>query len=296
VTYSIVARDPATGELGVAVQSHWFSVGSVVPWAEPGVGAVATQSMADPSYGPNALDLIRAGRTAQEALDKLVRQDESQSVRQVTVVDSQGRVAAHTGDRCIKFAGHEISRRFVCAANMMRGETVPHAMARAFSIANDDLAERLVAALEAAEGAGGDVRGRQSAAVVVVRARDEQWNRSVDLRVEDAEQPLVELRRLMRLRAAYDLAERADELTAAGRTQEAALLYRRSMEVAPENDELRFWGGLALVQLNERVGGLEAVKSAIEANEGLGELLSRLSPEIAPSAPAVRAALASARG
>jgi uncharacterized Ntn-hydrolase superfamily protein len=296
VTYSIVARDPATGELGVAVQSHWFSVGSVVPWAEPGVGAVATQSMADPSYGPNALDLIRAGRTAQEALDKLVRQDESQSVRQVTVVDSQGRVAAHTGDRCIKFAGHEISRGFVCAANMMRGETVPHAMARAFSIANGDLAERLVAALEAAEGAGGDVRGRQSAAVVVVRARDEQWNRSVDLRVEDAEQPLVELRRLMRLRAAYDLAERADELTAAGRTQEAALLYRRSMEVAPENDELRFWGGLALVQLNERVGGLEAVKSAIEANEGLGELLSRLSPEIAPSALAVREALGHGRG
>jgi uncharacterized Ntn-hydrolase superfamily protein len=291
VTYSIVARDPATGELGVAVQSHWFSVGSVVPWAEPGIGAVATQAIADPSYGPNALDLMSAGRTAQVALDELVRRDEGQAVRQVMVVDSHGRAAAHTGVGCIPFAGHEIGRGFACAANMMRGDGVPHAMAHAFSIANGDLAERLVSALDAAEGVGGDVRGRQSAAMVVVRARDEQWNRSLELRVEDADQPLAELRRLMRLRRAYDLAERADELTGGGRGQEAALLYRRSMEVAPENDELRFWGGLALVQLNERRAGLEAVKSAIEANEGLGELLRGLSPEISPSAPAVREAL-----
>jgi uncharacterized Ntn-hydrolase superfamily protein len=291
VTYSIVARDPATGELGVAVQSHWFSVGSIVPWAEPGVGAVATQSMADPSYGPNALDLMRAGTSASDALARLVPGDEGEAVRQVAAVDSQGRVAAHTGRRCVQFAGHEVGRGFVCAANMMRGDGVPQAMARAFSTSVGGLSERLLAALEAAEAVGGDVRGRQSAAMVVVRARDEQWNRSLDLRVEDAALPLVELRRLMRLRQAYDFAERADELTAAGRAEEAALLYRQSMELAPENDELRFWGGLALVQLNERLAGLEAVQSAIEANDGLAELLNRLSPEIAPSAPAVRAAL-----
>jgi uncharacterized Ntn-hydrolase superfamily protein len=296
VTYSIVARDPATGELGVAVQSHWFSVGSTVPWAEPAVGAVATQSIADPSYGPNALDLMRAGGRAREVLSELVRRDAGKAVRQVAIVDAQGQVAAHTGRRCVQFAGHESGRGFVCAANMMREEGVPQAMARAFTTAMGDLPDRLLAALDAAELAGGDVRGHQSAAMIVVRARDEQWNRSLDLRVEDSAFPLVELRRLLRLRQAYGLAERADELTAEGRRQEAALLYRRSMELAPENAELRFWGGLALVQLNERLAGLEAVKSAIEENEGLGQLLNRLSPEIAPSAPAVREVLGGGDG
>jgi uncharacterized Ntn-hydrolase superfamily protein len=291
VTYSIVARDPASGELGVAVQSHWFSTGSVVPWAEPAVGAVATQASADPSYGPNALDLLRAGADARRALDDLVRADSAQAFRQVAVVDAHGHVAVHTGRRCIQFAGHETGRGFVCAANMMRREGVPQAMARAFTTSSGDLSDRLLDALDAGEAAGGDVRGRQSAAMIVVRARDEQWIRSLDLRVEDSAFPLVELRRIMRLRRAYDCSERADELTAQGRRQEAALLYRRSMEIAPENAELRFWGGLALVQLNERLAGLEAVKSAIEENAGLGELLSRLSPEIAPSAPAVREAL-----
>lgn len=288
MTYSIVARDPATGELGVAVQSHWFSVGSTVPWAEPATGAVATQSIADPSYGPNALDLLREGASARDALDELVRRDPGKALRQVAIVDSSGQVAVHTGRRCVQFAGHETGRGFVCAANMMRDEGVPQAMARAFTTAMGDLPDRLLAALDAAEAAGGDVRGRQSAAMIVVRARDEQWDRSLDLRVEDSAFPLVELRRLMRLRQAYDLAGRADELTAVGRPADAALLYKRSMEIAPENAELRFWGGLALVQLNERLAGLEAVQSAIEDNDGLGELLNRLSPEIAPSARVVR--------
>jgi uncharacterized Ntn-hydrolase superfamily protein len=291
VTYSIVARDPATGELGVAVQSHWFSVGSTVPWAEPAVGVVATQSLADPSYGPNGLDLMRAGKGAAAALDDLVRRDAGRALRQVAMVDAHGGVAAHTGRRCVQFAGHEIGRGFVAAANMMRDDGVPQAMARAFTTAFGDLPDRLLAALDAAEYFGGDVRGRQSAAMIVVRSRDEQWESSIDIRVEDSAFPLVELRRLLRLRQAYDLAERADELIAAERRQEAAFLYRRSMEVAPDNAELRFWGGLALVQLNERLAGLEAVQSAIEENEGFGALLDRLSPEIAPSAPAVREAL-----
>jgi uncharacterized Ntn-hydrolase superfamily protein len=179
---------------------------------------------------------------------------------------------------------------------MMRNDRVPKAMARAFTTSMGELPDRLLAALDAAEEVGGDVRGRQSAAMVVVRARDEQWYRSLELRVEDSAFPLVELRRLLRLRQAYDLAERADELTAEGRRDEAALFYRRSMEIAPENAELRFWGGLALVQLNERLAGLEAVKSAIEENDGLAELLSRLSPEIAPSAPAVREILGGGDG
>ena len=291
MTYSIVARDPATGEIGVAVQSHWFSVGSVVPWAEPAVGAVATQAMAEPSYGPDALDLLRTGRSASAALDELVRRDPGKAVRQVAIVDAHGGVAVHTGRRCIQFASHEIGRGFVCAANMMRDEGVPQAMSRAYSTASGDLPDRLLAALDAAEEAGGDVRGRQSAALIVVRSGEREWNASIDLRVEDSAFPLVELRRLVRVRQAYDLAERADELTALDRRQEAALLYRRSMEIAPANAELRFWGGLALVHLNERLAGLEAVQSAIEENAGLGELLDRLSPEIAPSAPVAREAL-----
>ena len=291
MTYSIVARDPATGELGVAVQSHWFSVGSTVPWAEPAIGAVATQSMADPSYGPNTLDLLRDGVSARDALSQLVARDRGAPVRQVAIVDARGKTAVHTGRRCIQFAGHEVGRGFVCAANMMREEGVPQAMARAFSTAMGELPDRLLTALDAAEAAGGDIRGRQSAAMIVVRARDELWHRSLDLRVEDSAFPLVELRRLLRLRQAYDLADRADELTAEGRRQEAALFYRRSMEAVPENAELRFWGGLALVQLNERLAGLEAVQSAIEENAGLAQLLDRLSPEVAPSAPAVREAL-----
>jgi uncharacterized Ntn-hydrolase superfamily protein len=291
VTYSIVARDPATGELGVAVQSHWFSVGSTVPWAEPGVGAVATQSIADPSYGPNALDLMRRGSRAGDALRRLVEADAQPAVRQVAVVDAHGGAAVHTGRRCIPFAGHEEGRGFVCAANMMAREGVPQAMAQAFRTAVGELPDRLLAALDAAEEAGGDVRGLQSSAMVVVRPRGEQWRRTLDLRVEDSAFPLIELRRLVRLRQAYDLGERADELLGEGRTDEAGLLYRRASEVAPENDELRFWSGLALVQLGDRESGLARVRSAIKENPGLAELLTRLSPELAPSAPAVREAL-----
>jgi uncharacterized Ntn-hydrolase superfamily protein len=288
MTYSIVARDPATGELGVAVQSHWFSVGSTVPWAEPGVGAVATQSIADPSYGPNALDLMRRGTSAQDALRRLVEADPQRAVRQVALVDARGGAAVHTGRRCIQFAGHEQGRGWVCAANMMRAQGVPEAMAHAFTTAIGEMPERLLAALDAAEQAGGDVRGKQSAAMIVVRGRREQWSRTLDLRVEDSALPLVELRRLVRLRQAYDLAERADELAGEGRTDEAGLLYRRASEIAPENDELRFWSGLALVALGDRETGLERVRSAIAGNAGLAELLARLSPELSPSAPAVR--------
>jgi uncharacterized Ntn-hydrolase superfamily protein len=288
LTYSIVARDPATGELGVAVQSHWFSVGSVVPWAEPGVGAVATQSIAEPSYGPDALDLLRSGIPAPDALRRLTNADAQQAVRQVAVVDAHGRAAVHTGRRCIQFADHQHGRGYVCAANMMARDGVPQAMARAYQTAIGELPDRLLAALDAAEEAGGDVRGRQSAAMIVVRGRGEEWRRALDLRVEDSAFPLVELRRLVRLRQAYDVAERADELAGQGRTEEAGLLYSRASEIAPENDELRFWSGLALVQLGDREVGVARVRQAISANPGLGELLNRLSPELAPAAPAVR--------
>src|SRR3990172_3841206 len=167
-TYSIVAVDSATGQIGAAVQSHWFSVGSVVTWAEPGVGAVATQSFADPSYGPRGLYLMRTGTPAPVALTALLRADPDSQVRQVGMIDAAGRVAAHTGSRNIPAAGQRIGRRFSAQANLMRNDRVWGAMAQAFEQARGDLADRLLAALQAAERVGRDIRGRQSAALLVV--------------------------------------------------------------------------------------------------------------------------------
>jgi len=255
-TYSIVARDAATGELGVAVQSHWFSVGPLVPWAQPGVGAVATQSIVEPAYGPRALALLRDGVSAPDALALLTADDPEAAVRQVAVVDADGRVATHTGADCIAFAGDVAGDGFSCQANMMASAAVWPAMAVAFTAARGRLAERLLAALDAAEAAGGDVRGRQSAAVLVVGPEGELWQRAVDLRVEDDAEPLAELRRLLGLHRAYELAEKADTLVGQGRTGEAALLYERASELAPGNDELLFWAGLAAAQLGDLAAGV----------------------------------------
>ncbi|MBA4160076.1 MAG: DUF1028 domain-containing protein, partial [Gemmatimonadetes bacterium] len=197
-TYSIVARDSATGQLGVAVQSHWFSVGPLVPWAEAGVGAVATQSFVDPRYGPLGLDLMRLGRSAPEALHALVSTDSDSTVRQVAMIDAQGRVAAFTGRRAVPAAGHYTGAQYSVQANLMEKPTVWPAMARAYENAQGDLAERLLQALEAAEREGGDIRGKQSAAILIVgpESTGRAWaDRIVDLRVEDHPDPLVELRR-----------------------------------------------------------------------------------------------------
>src|SRR5216683_3846227 len=191
-TFSIVARDPATGELGVAVQSHWFSVGAMVPWAEAGVGAVATQSFVDASYGPLGLELMRAGRSAPEALRGLLAADDGRDVRQVAMIDAQGRVAAHTGSKCIAAAGNLVGANYSVQANLMEKPSVWPAMARAFEAATGDLTDRLLAALEAAQREGGDIRGQQSAAILVVSGKPtgRAWiDRKVDLRVEDSADP-----------------------------------------------------------------------------------------------------------
>src|SRR3954465_625790 len=221
-TYSIVARDSATGELAVGVQSHWFSVGTIVSWAEPGVGAVATQSLAEPAYGPRTLDLLRGGAPPEEAFARLTAEDEAASVRQLGAVDAQGRSAAHTGADCVAHAGDRRAPGYSCQANMMLTDSVPAAMAEAFDAAPGPLDERLLAALDAAEAAGGDIRGRQSAVLLVVDANGEPWRRAVDLRVDDHPDPLTELRRLHRLHRAYELSERAEELTGGGRHEDAA--------------------------------------------------------------------------
>jgi len=290
-TYSIVARDPESGALGVAVQSHWFSVGSVVSWARAGVGAVATQSIAEPAYGPDALDLLAEGVSPQDALDRLRGEDERQVFRQVAVIDAHGRVATHTGSSCMAYAGHESGEGYSVQANMMASAEVWPAMARAYEASSGPLARRLIAALRAAEGAGGDVRGRQSAAIVVAPPEGEPWRLTVDLRVEDHPEPLDEIERLLDLADAYRLASEADELVGQGRHDEAAERYVRAAELAPGNHELIFWAGLSAAEGGDMATALERVRAAIAIQPGWAELLERLEPEIAPSAAAVRAAL-----
>jgi uncharacterized Ntn-hydrolase superfamily protein len=292
MTYSIAARDPGTGELGVAVQSHWFSVGQIVPWAQAGVGAVANQSVPEPALGPRILELLRDGAGAAEALERVLEGDEGLDFRQLAIVDAVGEVAVHTGDGCIPHAGHQIGHGFSCQANMMAAPTVPAAMARAFESASGPLAERLVAALRGAEGEGGDLRGRQSAALLVVGAEGESWQRAIDLRVEDHADPVTELDRLLRLQRAYDAADRADQLAAEGRHDEAAGRYERAAQLAPESDELLFWAGLGAAQGGDLETGVERIRAAIDrGGPRWRELLDRLSEDIAPSAAAVRAAL-----
>lgn len=290
-TYSIVARDPATGALGVAVQSHWFSVGSVVSWARPGVGAVATQANAEIAYGPRALDLLEQSIPAPDALARLLAQDPGAATRQVAIVDAAGRVAAHTGSECIPFAGHVTGEGVSCQANIMAAKGVWPAMLEAFRATAGSLTDRLLAALDAAETAGGDLRGRQSAAILVVPAAGEPWDTIVSLRVEDHCDPLRELRRLVSLHDAYTLAARADGLVGEGHHNEAASLYQRASELAPANHELLFWAGLGAAQAGELHTGVARVRAAIEMHAGWRELLHRLEPHTAPSAPAVREAI-----
>jgi uncharacterized Ntn-hydrolase superfamily protein len=291
MTYSIVARDPSTGELGVAVQSHWFSVGSVVSWARAGVGAVATQANAEVSYGPLALELLAAGRSPQEALDELLAADAGSDGRQVAVLGADGRVAAYTGPQCIPFAGHVIGDGFSCQANIMVNDGVWPAMRDAFEAAEGPLSERLMVALEAAEAAGGDIRGRQSAAILVVPASGEPWRSNVSLRVEDHAEPLKELRRVLDIHGAYEIATEGDEAINDGRFDDAARLFGQAHALAPDSHELLFWCGLGRAQGGDVEGGAEQVRQAIALQPGWAPLLERIPAEVAPSAAAVRSAL-----
>jgi uncharacterized Ntn-hydrolase superfamily protein len=293
MTYSIVARDPATGELGVAVQSHWFSVGSLVTWARPGVGAVATQANVEAAYGPSALALLADGVPAPDALERLVAADPGGPSRQVAVLDAAGRVGVHTGPKCIAHAGHIIGEGVSCQANIMAYERVWPAMLEAFGAGagSASLTTRLLDALDAAEREGGDLRGRQSAAILVVPAAGEPWRTLVSLRVEDHPDPLPELRRLVALQEAYRLASQADELLNAGRQEEAARLYAQASERAPGNHELLFWAGLGTAASGDLEAGVAMVRGAIELQPAWRELIPRLPAELAPAGPAVLAAL-----
>jgi uncharacterized Ntn-hydrolase superfamily protein len=299
-TYSIVARDPVTGNFGVAVQSHWFSVGPVVPWAEAGVGAVATQSFARIDYGPLGLELMRSGKSAQEALDSLLATDAQRDVRQVAMVDAAGNAAAWTGPKCIAAAGHQKGAAYSVQANLMDRDTVWPAMARTYEAATGDFADRLLAALEAAEGEGGDIRGRQSAAIVVVRgqATGRPWqDRLVDLRVDDHPQPLAELRRLLRLHRAYEAMNAGDEALAKSEVAAALAHYTRAAELAPDVAEIPFWQAVTLYSSGHEAEALPIFGRVFAREERWARLVPRLPASgLLPADPAkIRAILEAPR-
>ena len=278
-TYSIVARDAATGDLGVAVQSHWFSVGASVPWAEPGVGAVATQSFTDPSYGALGLALMKAGKSAPEALKALLAADADREVRQVAMVDAQGHAAAHTGAKCIQAAGHEVGEGFTVEANLMDKASVWPAMAKAFRATKGDLADRLLAALRAAQLEGGDIRGQQSAAILIVKGKPsgQPWNdRLFDLRVEDNPDPLKELGRLIQLRRAYRLMDEGDGYVTAVKWAEAKASYEAAAKLAPGVWEMPFWQAVALASSGKLDEALPIFKQVFAAEPFWKRLVPRL--------------------
>jgi uncharacterized Ntn-hydrolase superfamily protein len=239
-TFSIVAADLAAGEVGCAVQSRYFSVGSVVPWVRAGVGAVASQAWLVAVYGARALEELAAGATPEEALERVLAGDAEREKRQLGVVTADGRAAAFTGAECNDWAGHRVGAGFAVQGNILAGEAVVDGMARAFEETVGPLVDRLVAALEAGQAAGGDKRGQQSAAVVVERAgaaaeSREGIDRVCDLRVEDHEEPIVELRRLVGIWHSWEASRRAYWLHGVGRHAEAVAQMRDVLARDPDD-------------------------------------------------------------
>lgn len=281
MTYSIVARDAATGELGVAVQSRYFSTGSVVTWAEAGVGAVATQSLVKIDYGPRGLTLMRDGASAPDALAQLVAADNGRAVRQVAMIDATGAVATHTGDMCIAAAGHITGDAYSVQANMMTDDTIWPAMRNAYESATGDLSERMMAALDAAQAAGGDIRGQQSANILVVSGTrsDTPWReRTIDLRVEDHPRPLEELRRLLQLKRAYALTDAGDAALAASNIDEAMALYAQAKALAPDDEQILFFAALAMLRQGREQEAFAELRAAFAVTPALADLVPRLVP------------------
>ena len=278
-TFSIVARDPVTGDMGVAVQSHWFAVGADVTWGEAGVGVVATQSFVDPGYGPRGLALMRSGKTANEALRGLLAADDNADVRQVAMVDAEGHVAAHTGSKCIAFAGNQIGANYSTEANIMANANVWPAMGKAFESATGDLTDRLIAALEAGQAAGGDIRGKQSAAILIVRGKStgRPWaDKVVDLRVDDSADPINELKRLVRYHRAYDHMENGDACSAKKDWSCAVREYGDAEKLLPDQMEIVFWHAVTLVTSGDVDASLPLFKKVFAQEPMWADLLTRL--------------------
>ncbi len=280
-TFSIVARDPETGEMGVAVQSHWFSVGSIVSWAEAGVGAIATQSLVNVSFGPNGLELLKQGMTAQQVLDKLVSEDDGRDFRQLAIVDAKGNVASYTGSKCIPEAGNIKGDNFSVQANLMLNNKIWPAMDKAFRESKGPLAERMIASLEAAQNAGGDIRGKQSAAILIVRGKStgKVWeDRLIDLRVEDSPEPIAELKRLLKVHRAYDHMNNGDLAIEKNDMKLAMQEYSAAEEMFPDNLEMKFWHAVTLASNGKVDESLPLFKDIFMKDENWKTLTPRLVP------------------
>jgi uncharacterized Ntn-hydrolase superfamily protein len=278
-TYSCVGRDPDTGEMGVAVQSHYFTVGPVVPWAEAGVGVVATQSLVDVSYGPLGLQLMKEGKTAQEALQALLSVDKGKEGRQVAMIDVKGNVAVHTGPKSIAAAGHQSGANYSCQANLMANEKVWPAMAKAFENTKGELADRLLAAMDAAQEVGGDIRGQQSAAIIVVAGKKTGnffTDRLVDLRVDDNPKPLQEMRRLLNIHKAYRHLSKADEFIEKKDVASAKKEYDAAIALYPDNLELPFWYALGIYKAGNQQEALEIFRNIFAKEPAWYEVIDRL--------------------
>lgn len=278
-TFSIVARDPETGEMGVAVQSHWFSVGSIVAWGEAGVGVVATQSFVNPSFGPRGLELMKNGMSAEEALDILIASDEGREFRQLALLDINGNVKAFTGNKCVESAGHLVGNNYSVQANLMLNDLVPKAMSEAFESSKGPLAERMLAAMEAAQKVGGDIRGQQSASILVVRgtATGNLWeDRLIDLRVEDHPQPIDEIKRLLTVYRAYEHMNNGDVAVEKNDMELAMKEYSTAMEMFPENLEMKYWTAITLVNVGELEKALPMFKEIFSKDKNWKTLTPRL--------------------
>ncbi len=280
-TYSIVAYDPETGDMGVAVQSHWFSVGTIVSWGEAGVGVVATQSFVNASFGPRGLELLKKGLSPREAVDELIKSDEGRDFRQLAILDAKGRVASFTGAKCIQPAGNLVGENFSVQANLMSNDKVWPAMAEAFKKAKGPLAERMLTAMEAAEETGGDIRGKQSAVILVVRGKStgNVWEeRLVDLRVDDHSAPLVELRRLLKVHRAYEHMNNGDLAVEKNEMDKAMKEYSAAMKMFPDNLEMKYWTAVTLANKGKVDEALPMFKEIFAKGKNWKELIPRLIP------------------
>jgi uncharacterized Ntn-hydrolase superfamily protein len=278
-TYSIVAKDPKTGNYGVAVQSNWFAVGQLVTWAEAGVGAIATQSFVNVSFGPNGLKLLREGKSAQETLDILIKNDDGRDVRQVAIVDKNGNVAAHTGKNCIEAAGDMQGKNFSVQANMMKSAMVWPAMQKAYQSAKGDFADRLIQALEAAQAVGGDIRGKQSAAILIVKdaPQENSWENVVlNIRIDDHAEPLKELRRIYNVHLAYNYMNEGDLHMEHKDTKKALAAYNKAMQMFPDNLEMQYWTAVGLANSGDMTAALPMFQLIFNHNENWRILTERI--------------------
>jgi uncharacterized Ntn-hydrolase superfamily protein len=278
-TYSIVARDTITGEMGVAVQSHWYSVGTIVSWGEAGVGVIATQSFVNPSFGPRGLALLKEGLSAQQVLDLMIEADDGRDVRQLAILDSKGNAASYTGKNCIDAAGNLVGDNYSVQANMMLNDKVWGAMSDSFENSKGPLSERLLLALEAAEATGGDIRGKQSAAILVVKPESsgQIWlDRKVDIRVDDNPQPLKELRRILKVHQAYGHMNNGDLAIEHNDMDLAMKEYLAAETMFPDNEEMKYWHAVTLANIGQIEESLPLFREVFLKNKNWVTLTPRL--------------------